>query len=198
MRASLPQSSKEYKFQRARRRRLSIRAILHVVVLFSLVHVATSSCAFAKSVQLPPNVADMIDVMLIATRSGNIEDLRLALEMSGSAVDLGIPHAADPITALKSASVDGQGYEALAALANLLNVAPATLPLGKDIENNIIYVWPYLAERPLDKLSPAEAVDLYRLAPREKVAEMLEKKRWLWWRLAIGADGSWLLFKKMD
>ncbi len=45
----------------------------------------------------------------------------------------------------------------------MLEMPPAELPLGKDLENNIIYVWPYLAEAKLDKLTPAEEVDLLRL-----------------------------------
>ena len=39
----------------------------------------------------------------------------------------------------------------------------AELPFGKDLENNIIYVWPYLAEVELDKLTPSQEVDLIRL-----------------------------------
>ncbi len=75
---------------------------------------------------------------------------------------------------------------------------PATQPFGSDIENNLIYVWPYLATRPLDKLTPSEDVDLYRLVDPAKAAEMKEKKRWTWWCLLVAADGRWLMFKRMD
>ncbi len=104
----------------------------------------------------------------------------------------------DPIRALEAESADGKGHEILAALVEILSLPPATLPLGTDIENNLIYVWPYLAERPLDKLTPAEEVDLYRLVTPAKAAEMHEKKRWLWWRLVVAADGTWLTFKRLD
>ena len=83
-------------------------------------------------------------------------------------------------------------------MGEILDLPPAALPLGKDLENNLIYVWPYLAEKPLDTLSAAEQVDLYRLVPAAKVAEMREKKRWTWWRLVIGADGTWHMFKNME
>jgi hypothetical protein len=73
---------------------------------------------------------------------------------------------------------------------------PSTLPFGNDIENNLIYVWPYLAVRPLDKLTPTEDVDLYRLVTPAEAVEMHKKRRWTWWRLAIAADGTWLSFKR--
>lgn len=148
--------------------------------------------------KIPANVADLRDVMLAAARAGNADDLKSALDMSTTTPDLGIGGGNDPVTALKAASADGQGREMLAALAEILSLPPATLPLGKDIENNLIYVWPYLAERPLDKLTGPEEVDLYRLVTPAKAAEMRQKKRWTWWRLAIGADGSWQAFKRSD
>jgi len=71
-------------------------------------------------------------------------------------------------------------------------------PFGQDLENNIIYVWPYLAEVELDKLTPAQEVDLLRLVGAAEAKAMREKKKWTWWRLTIGADGTWHSFKKAD
>ena len=150
------------------------------------------------AVKLPVLIADMRDLILSAVRSANIDDLKAAIDESATKPDLGVDAGADPIVALKKASADGTGLETLAALGDILENQPATLPLGKDLENNLIYVWPYLAERPIETLTPAEQIDLYRLVPAAKVAEMREKKRWLWWRLAISADGSWIMFKKLD
>jgi hypothetical protein len=147
---------------------------------------------------IPANVADMRDAMLAAARAGNADELKSVFDMSTTSPDLGIGGANDPVTALKAASADGQGREVLAALAEILSLPPAALPLGKDIENNLIYVWPYLAERPLDTLTGPEEVDLYRLVSPAKVAEMRQKRRWTWWRLAIGADGSWQSFKRSE
>ncbi len=147
----------------------------------------------------------MRDAILAAARSGDIRELEAAFDMNGQPPDLGIgspnhplKHPNDPIGALKAYSADGQGREILAALIEILSMPPATQPFGSDIENNLIYIWPYLAERPFDKLTPSEDVDLYRLAPPPKAAEMHEKKRWLWWRLVIAADGTWLSFKRTN
>ena len=175
-------------------RRLSL-----VVVLAGLVHGLTAVAASAlDNASLPPQVAELRELILSAVRSGNIEDLRTAIDRDGVRPDFGLPASDDAIAALKTASSESTGHETLAALAEILEMPPAALPLGKDIENNLIYVWPYLAERPINALSAPETVDLDRLVPAAKVREMHEKKRWTWWRLAIGADGSCIMFKKME
>lgn len=172
---------------------------LLVVTPIALVHVLRA--AAGESVQtseLPKHVADLRDDILAAARSGNIDDLKAVFEMSGRPPDVGAGGASDPIAALKKQSADGNGREALANLIELLNMPPAAQPFGKDIENNLLYIWPYLVDRPLDKLTPAEEVDLYRLVTPAKAAEMHEKKRWLWWCVVIGADGNWLMFKRIE
>ena len=168
-----------------------------VVALTALVHGFSGSQARAwEANPLPVQVAEMRELLLTAARSGNADELKAILDASAVKPDLGVDATADPVAALKAAASDHEGRETLAALSEILELPPVALPLGRDLENNLIYVWPYLAERPLDTLSPAEEIDLYRLAPAGKVTEMREKKRWLWWRLTIGADGSWLSFKK--
>jgi hypothetical protein len=167
------------------------------VTAIALVYVLPSSGAESdQSVQLPRNVAYLRDAILAAAHSGDIEELKPVFGM-GALPDLGVADAGDPIKALKGQSADGQGREILAALINLLEMPPATKPIGRDIENNSVYVWPYLAAKQLDKLTPSEEVDLYRLVSPAKASEMHEKKRWLWWCLAVAADGTWLTFKQI-
>jgi hypothetical protein len=148
--------------------------------------------------KLPDNVAEMRDAILTAAHAGTIEELKIAIEWNELPPDFGDGAGADPIAYWKRTSGDGEGRETLAALANLLSLAPAKLPTGKDPENNAVYVWPYLAELPLDTLSPAEEVDLYRLMPQSAAKAMREKKKWTWWRLSIGADGTWHSFRRSD
>jgi hypothetical protein len=83
-------------------------------------------------------------------------------------------------------------------LAEILPMRAAELPLGKDLENNIIYVWPYLAEMDLGKLTPAQEVELLQLVGPAEAKAMRDKKKWTWWRLTIGADGTWHSFKKAE
>jgi len=47
-------------------------------------------------------------------------------------------------------------------------------------------------------LNPGQLVELYRIVPAEVVAEMRSKKRWTWYRVVIGADGTWHSFTRHD
>lgn len=170
-----------------------------VVAAFALVHVLpTQADDNGASPRLPQHVADIRDAILTAAKSGEVGELAMVFDMSGTLPDFGIDGQDDPIRAIKTLSADGAGREILAALIEALSLPPVALPLGSDIENNLIYVWPYLAERPINKLAPAEEVDLYRLVSPALAAQMREKKRWLWWRLVIAADGTWQSFKRLD
>jgi hypothetical protein len=140
----------------------------------------------------------MRDGILAAVHTGAIDELKTAIEWNELKPDFGDEAGSDPIAYWKRISADGSGRETLAALANILSLPPAELPIGKDPENNAVYVWPYLAELPLDKLSPGAEVDLYRLMPPAAAKVMREKKKWTWWRLSIGADGTWISFRKSE
>lgn len=147
---------------------------------------------------VPPAVGEMVDAILAAVRSGNIDDLRIALDWNELPPEISEEKVEDPIAFWKSKSADGEGREILAVLANILALPPARVPEGKDLENNGVFVWPYLAEAELDKLTPAAQVDLLRLVPAATAKDIREKKSWIWWRLAIGADGTWHSFIRRD
>lgn len=143
---------------------------------------------------LPRPVADLIDAIMVAVHAGRIEELRTALEWNELPPALAVEKAEDPIAFLKKQSHDGEGREILAVLARLLSVGPARQPLGRDLENNDVYIWPYLAELDIDKLTPTQQVDLYRLVPADVIGQMRTARRWTWYRLVIGADGTWHAF----
>jgi hypothetical protein len=147
---------------------------------------------------LPQSVADMREMILAAIVAGDVSELSDAIEWNEIAPDFGNEAGADPIAHWKKISRDGEGREVLAIAADLLALAPARLAIGKDPENTLVYVWPYLAELPLDQLKPSEEVDLYRLVPVETAKAMRAAKKWTWWRIAIGADGTWHTFRKYD
>ncbi len=147
---------------------------------------------------LPAPVLEMRDAILTAVHAGRIEELQTAIDWSELKPDLGEEKGADAVQHLKKLSADGEGREILAVLANILSMDPATVALGRDLENTAVYVWPYLAERPLEKLTPGEEVDLYRLMPAAQAKAMRETKKWTWWRLAIGADGTWYTLQKKE
>jgi hypothetical protein len=41
-------------------------------------------------------------------------------------------------------------------------------------------------------------VQLYRIATPAEVKAMIAKKRWIGYRIAIGAEGTWHSFQKTD
>jgi hypothetical protein len=145
---------------------------------------------------LPRSVLDMREALLAAIESGDIEDLRHAYDLNELKPDLGAPPKTDAVAHWKRISGDGQGREILAALSLILDAGYVVLPLGPDLENNRVYVWPYFAEVPLAKLTPRQEVELLRLVPPSAVREMKDKGKYTHWRLAIGADGTWHTLRK--
>jgi hypothetical protein len=179
--------------------RLGRTAVLVLAVLL-LVHLTPSPALERRgdAKPLPAPVAEMREAILAAARSGRIEELKVPLDWNELKPEIAATNVDDPIAYWKKLSGDGEGREILAVLVNILEMRPAELPLGRDLENNIIYVWPYLAEAKLDQLTPAEEVDLLRLVPPEQAKAMRAAKTWTWWRLAIGADGTWHSFRKQE
>lgn len=157
---------------------------------------AGGTSAWPVSTPLPPAAADMYEAILSAVHSGRIEDLKLAYELGELRADLGDVPVSDPVAHWKALSADGEGREILAIVADLFAIGPAAVRRGKDPENNAVYVWPYLAELPLDTLSPAQQVDLLRIVPAQDAKAMRAGKTYTGWRLTIGADGLWHAFHK--
>ena len=193
--------------------RSTVNAWIVLLAGFFLVHASTGEClaqaakpkrptaAASKAVDpaaLPAQVAEMRDGILAAVRSGRIEDLKVALDWNELPPAIAKDKVGDPIAYWKQQSGDGEGREILAILADILDAGHVVLPVGKDVENAKLYVWPRFAEMALDKLSPADEVQLYRLVPPAVVKAMREKKTWTWYRLAIGADGTWHSFQKAE
>ncbi len=148
--------------------------------------------------RLPGPVRELREAMLAAVQSGEIEELRHVYELNDIKPDLGTASPGGPVALWKRMSGDGKGQEVLAALSLILEAGYVVLPLGRDLENNRLYIWPYFAEVPLDKLSPAQEVELLRLVPPAVAKSMREKGKYTHWRLAIGADGSWHSFNKAE
>jgi hypothetical protein len=143
---------------------------------------------------LPEPVREMREAILTAVRSGKMEDLRIAVELNEMKPIIAEKPVPDPIAHWRQASVDGEGREILAILGQVLDAGYAVLPIGKDLENNRVYVWPYFAEMKLDTLTPAQDVELLRLVPAATFRDMKQTGRYTHYKLGIGADGTWHFF----
>lgn len=195
---------------------LHTSARAYVLVLAGLVHVLapiTASVAARKhdrpaaaaaastlrdrtTESAPPQpVIEMVEAILAAVRARDIEELRTPLEWNELPPDIAETPVDDPIAYWRSISVDGEGRDILSALGGIIGAGHAVLPLGRDIENNLIYVWPYFAERPLDTLSAEQQAELAGLVGEKAADAMRSAGRYTGWRLAIGAEGTWHSFR---
>jgi hypothetical protein len=144
---------------------------------------------------LPERVRAMHAAILEAARSGDIEAMRPVLESNELMPQVSFGGADDPIAFWKEVSGDYEGREILAVLVNILQMPYARARTGTPDE---MYVWPYLAEADLEKLTPPQEVDLYRLVKPLEAKAMREFGGYIGYRLGIGADGTWHYFLAGD
>jgi hypothetical protein len=142
---------------------------------------------------LPPQVAKMRSAILSAAATGEIENLRVPIEMNELPPMLTSEKIGDPMEYWKKVSGDGQGREVMATLIELFRAGFAKKAGGTEDE---MYIWPYFAEVPLDTLTPAQEVEMLTLVPPARMKEMREKGKYDHYRLAIARDGTWHAFMK--
>ncbi len=140
---------------------------------------------------LPPGVLEMRAAIIAAIETGDIAELKGAMDLNELPPEVGAARGADPIGHLRALSADGTGRDVLAALHRLLDGTWAAIPGGRDAENNRIYVWPQFAETGVENLSAAHAMALVDLVGPEEAALIKQARRYRGWRLSIGADGVW-------
>lgn len=145
---------------------------------------------------LPQPVAEMREAILEAIRSRRLEDLRPAIELNELKPVIGDGSGEDPIATLKRLSTDGEGRDILAALDGILAATWAAVPMGTDIENNRIYVWPSFAATGIATLGPEESAALSAIVPGDQLESMQKSGIYTYWRLGIAADGTWHSFSK--
>ena len=146
---------------------------------------------------LPPGVVEMRAAIIAAIETGDIAELKGAMDLNELPPEVGASAGVDPIAHLRSLSADGTGKSVLEALQVLLDGTWAAIPGGRDAENNRIYVWPQFAEVGVEKPSAAEAAALVDLVGAQESAEIGQAKRYRGWRLSIGADGVWHMFTRV-
>ncbi|MBI4724708.1 MAG: hypothetical protein HY765_06945 [Rhodomicrobium sp.] len=141
--------------------------------------------------KLPPEVQRMRQAILQAAMSGDIEQLRVPVEMNEIHPVFAKSHISDPIAYLKSVSADGNGREMLAVLYNLLTTGYAITNPGTKEE---MIVWPYHAVIPLNTLTPSQEVEIYRFLPPARVKEMIAHGKYGFYSVGISRDGVWHYF----
>lgn len=146
--------------------------------------------------KLPFPVQRMRELLIEAAKSGEVEKLRPYIGEGDDATMLSLGGLdADPIEFLKSLSGDGQGYEILAILEDVLQNGFVQLDAGTE---NEIFIWPYFYTMPLDKLTPAQRVELYRLVTHGDYEDMKSFGAYNFYRVGITPKGRWRFFVAGD
>ncbi len=145
---------------------------------------------------LPTPVQRIYRAIQSAALSGDLEQLRLAIEMNEVPPILGLGgETDDPLDQLRALSEDPQGTEILAILSEVLEAGFVLSEPGTAQE---MYVWPYFSEYPLDQLSKRQKVDLFRLVTWADYADMQQLGHYSFYRLGISKDGVWHYFLAGD
>ncbi len=143
--------------------------------------------------KLPTAVQRMRQAILQAAASGDVEQLRVAIDMNEIKPSFGHGPVGDPIAHLKTMSADGNGREMLALLFNIMTTGYAiTNPAAKDE----MIVWPYHAAIPLAAMTPSQEVDIYRFLPPTRVNEMVAAGKYTHYAVGISKSGVWHYFMK--
>ncbi len=142
--------------------------------------------------RLPEPVQRMRNLILEATRSGDVEKLRPLLGTGAGATRLDFAEVkGDPVGFLIGSSGDGEGQEILAILEEVLEAGYVHLDAGTPDER---YMWPYFSAMPLDKLTLPQRVELFRVVTAGDFDEMRGFGAYTFYRTAITPDGKWMFF----
>jgi hypothetical protein len=140
---------------------------------------------------LPDAVKQLREKIIAAAASGDPEKLRPIIVGNGEPPQLSLNDYDDPITYLKSQSGDPDGREILAILIEVLQAGYVHIGAGTPDE---MYVWPYFAEYPVDKLTPPQLVELFRLIYAGDYEDMKNEGTYLFYRIGITPKGAWKYF----
>lgn len=144
----------------------------------------------SKSIEdLPPSVQRMRQAIIDAALTGNVERMRVPIQMGEFPPAMALHEGEDVIDHLRAMSGDEDGLEILAILLEILEAGYAHMEPGTDRE---IYLWPYFAGLPFAALDPIQQVELYRIITPHDRAEMeAHTGQYTFFRIGISADGTW-------
>jgi len=144
---------------------------------------------------LPEPVARLRKEIIAAALTGDIDKLRPILKANGITPVFSLGGDTDAIRFWKDVSGDGEGREVLAIM---IEVFEAGFVHIKHDGRDDIYVWPYFAELPLESLTAAQQVELYKLVTAQDVKDMEAFGAYIFYRAGITPDGQWQFFLAGD
>jgi hypothetical protein len=141
--------------------------------------------------KLPAPVKRLREQIMEAASTGDPEKLRPIIDANGEPPQLSYNDIKDPIDFIKSLSGDPEGREILAILIEVLEAGYVHADIGTPDE---VYLWPYFARYPVDKLSPRQLVELFKLVYAGDYEDMKAYGSYSYYRVGIAPNGQWKFF----
>jgi len=146
--------------------------------------------------KLPAPAKRMRELIMQAAKSGDIEALRVLIGTGTDITQLSLGGIeGDPIEFLKELSGDKEGHEILAILEEVLDAGYVHLDAGKPEE---LYVWPYFFAIPLEKLTPPQRVEMFKIVTAGDYEDMKTYGAYIFYRVGITPEGRWSFFVAGD
>ena len=146
--------------------------------------------------KLPEPVQKLRNQILEAAKSGDLERLRPLLGSGDQQTQLSLGGiSSDPIAYLKELAGDEGGQEILAIIEEVLSAGFVHMEQGTP---NDLYVWPYFFAIPLDKLTPPQRVELFKIITAGDYDDMKNYGAYIFYRIGITPDGRWNFFLAGD
>jgi hypothetical protein len=146
--------------------------------------------------RLPEPVKRLHDQIIEACKSGDIEKLRPLIETGENGTQLSFGSVdGDPIAYLKEQSGDKEGAEILAILEEVLSAGYVHMDAGTP---NEMFIWPYFFAVPLDRLTPAQKVELFKIVTAGDYEDMKTFGSYIFYRVGITAEGRLSFFVAGD
>jgi hypothetical protein len=145
--------------------------------------------------RLPAPVARMRSRILEAARSGELGKVVAVMEANETLPVFSLGSDRNPLTYWKTSYPDSNGVEVLAIMTGILETGFVHVDAGTPQE---AFIWPYFARMPLNDLTPAQKVQLFKIVTGSDFKEMQEFGAYTFYRLGIAPDGTWLYFVAGD
>jgi hypothetical protein len=145
--------------------------------------------------KLPAPVRRLREQIIEAASTGDITKLKPIIDANGDPPAFGYTEADDPLTYLKSQAGDPEGREILAILLEVIEAGYVHVDVGTPEE---MYIWPYFARYPLDKLTGPQMVELFKIITAGDYDDMKAYGTYLFYRVGITPNGVWKYFISGD
>lgn len=145
--------------------------------------------------RLPEKVRRTRERILAAARTGDLNKVATVMQSNEMMPVFSFGGDKDPVEFWKASYPDSEGIEALAILIEIMEMPFVHLDKGTPQE---MFVWPYFYSMPLNRLTPEQKIELFRLVTGSDWREMLDFGAYIFFRVGISPNGVWHFFVAGD